>query len=76
MKVFRTRFGIRALVAFVGLCAVIFGAMRFSRDHRPSYLYASWLSDRDEGRRLHAAEELGVLGAEAQPRFPPSPGRC
>jgi HEAT repeat protein len=64
MRVFRTRFGIRAIIALVGLCALLFGAMRFSRDHRPTYLYARWLSDGDEGRRLHAVEELGGIGAD------------
>jgi HEAT repeat protein len=70
MRVFRIRFGIRAMIALIGLCALLFGAMRFSRDHRPSYLYAGWLSDADEGRRLHAAEELGRLGAEGAAAVP------
>jgi HEAT repeat protein len=65
MKMFRTRFGIRAVVAFVGLCALLFWAMRFSRDNRPSYLYAGWLSDGDDSHRFQAAEELGSLEAEA-----------
>jgi HEAT repeat protein len=70
MRVFRTRFGIRAMIAFVGLCALVFGTMRFSRDRRPSYLYAGWLSDGDEGRRLHAAEELGGMGADGAVAVP------
>jgi HEAT repeat protein len=70
MKMFRTRFGIRAVVAFVGLCALLFWAMRFSRDNRPSYLYAGWLSDGDDSHRLQAAEELGRLGAQAAVAVP------
>jgi len=65
MKIFRTRFGIRAVVAFVGLCALLFWAMRFSRDNRPSCLYAGWLSDGDDSHRLQAAQELGSQEAEA-----------
>jgi HEAT repeat protein len=65
MKMFRKRFGIRSVIAFVGLCALLFWAMRISRDSRPSYLYTHWLSERDDSRRLYATEELGRLGAEA-----------
>src|SRR5439155_11927485 len=42
----------------------------FSRDSRPAYLYADWLADGDEGRRLHAAKELGSLGADAAVAVP------
>src|SRR5262249_7467094 len=70
MKMFRTQFGIRAVVAFVGLCALLFWAMRLARDSRPSHLYAGWLSDGDDSRRLFAAEELGRLGAEGAVAVP------
>ena len=56
---FRIRFGVQALIVAVAVCALIFWAMRVSRDSRPAYLYAAWLGDRDTARRLHAAQELG-----------------
>jgi HEAT repeat protein len=64
MKIYRTRFGTRALLAYVGVCALLFWAMRFSRDSQPPYLYAGWLSDGDVSRRLQAAQELGAVGTE------------
>ena len=70
MKMFRSRFGIRAALAFVALCALLFWAMRFSRDSRPSRLYSGWLSDGDDSRRLFAAEELGRLGPDAAVAVP------
>ena len=60
----------------VGLCALLSWAMRFSRDSRPSYLYADWLSHGDGSRRLQAAEELGAWGPTRLLLSPPSPGRC
>src|SRR5262249_39612243 len=64
MKMFRIQIGLRGVVALIGLCALVFWAMRFSRDSRPSHLYAAWLSDRDDSRHLLAADELGRLEAE------------
>lgn len=64
VKTFRTRFGVRALIAAVGLCALLFWAWKVSRDSRPAYLYAGWLSGGDAGRRLQAAQELGGLEAD------------
>ena len=58
MKLFRTRFGIKAAIIFVGLCALLLGAIRFSRDRSPGELYARWLRGRDLSLRLQAAEEL------------------
>ena len=40
------------------LCALLFWALRISRDSRPEYLYAGWLLEGDESRRVHAAQEL------------------
>ena len=34
-------------------------AWRFSRDSQPAYLYAGWLGEGDESRRILAAQELG-----------------
>jgi HEAT repeat protein len=64
MRTFRTRFGVRALIAYVGLCALLFWAMRVSRDSRPPHLYAGWLSDGDVSRRLQAAQELDGMGSD------------
>jgi HEAT repeat protein len=60
-KTIRIRFGFKALIFFVAVCAVLFGALRFSRDSRPAYLYAGWLGEGDDSRRVHAAQELGGL---------------
>jgi HEAT repeats len=64
MKFFRTRFGIKAVLAFVGLCAMLFGVMRFSRDNRPAYLYAGWLRNGEDSLRLQAAQELGNVASD------------
>jgi HEAT repeat protein len=66
-KKYRIRFGVRALIAFVAVCAVLFWALRFSRDSRPAYLYAAWLNGGDESRRVHAAHELGGEDSEGSP---------
>jgi HEAT repeat protein len=71
MKLYRTRFEIRAIVTFVGLCALLCGAVRYSQDTRPSSLYVDWLRNADESRRLQAAGELGTLGADAAFAVPP-----
>jgi HEAT repeat protein len=63
-KTFRPRFGVRALILFVAVCALLFGALRFSRDSGPAYLYAGWLDEGDESRRVHAAQELGGVEGE------------
>lgn len=52
------------MIAAVGLCALLFWALRVSRDSRPEYLYAGWLRGGDAERRLQAAQELGGLEAE------------
>jgi hypothetical protein len=70
MKIFRTRFRVRAMIAFVSLCGLLFWAMRVSRESRPPYLYAGWLSDGDVSRRLQAAQELGGIGSEADVAVP------
>ena len=64
MKIFRKRFGIKAIIAFICLCALLCWAVRFSQDNRPSSLYVDWLRNADDSRRLQAAGELGNLGAE------------
>jgi HEAT repeat protein len=53
------RFGVRALIGFVAVCALLCWALRFSRNSRPAYLYAAWLSESDDSRRFYAAQELG-----------------
>jgi HEAT repeat protein len=63
-KTIRIRFGVKALIFFVAVCAVLFGALRFSRDSRPAYLYAGWLGEGDDSRRIHAAQELGGVDGE------------
>src|SRR5436309_3451249 len=65
MKFWRSRFGLRALIALVGLCALLSWAVRVSRESRPSNLYAGWLNGGDASRRLQAAQELG--GSESDP---------
>jgi hypothetical protein len=35
MQMFRKRFGTRAVIVFVGLCALLLWAMRISLDSRP-----------------------------------------
>jgi HEAT repeat protein len=70
MKLFRARFGIRASIGLVGLCALVFWAMRVSRDSRPAYLYSGWLIDGDDARRDHAAQELGTLDVEPEVTVP------
>jgi hypothetical protein len=39
-------------------------SVKVSRDSQPAYLYAGWLNDRDDPRRLQAAQELGGLETE------------
>ena len=64
MKVFSTRYGMRSLIGLVGLCALLFWAIKVSRESRPSYLYSKWLIDEDASRRVHAAQELGDSDVE------------
>ena len=59
MRIFRTRVGMKAVLAIVALFALLFWAIRFSRDQRPSNLYAGWLQTGNDSRRLEAAEALG-----------------
>jgi HEAT repeat protein len=63
-KKFRTRFGVRTLITLVAVCALLFWALRFSRDSRPPYLFSGWLSDGDDSRRVIAAQELGDMNEE------------
>jgi HEAT repeat protein len=65
MMVLRTRFGIRALMALVVGCALLTWAVKVSRDSRPAYLYAGWMSDGNELNRIQAALELGEPEAES-----------
>jgi HEAT repeat protein len=65
MKLLRARFGIRALMALVAVCALLAWAVRVSRDSRPAYLYADWLNDGDDPRRIQAALELGGQETES-----------
>jgi HEAT repeat protein len=51
-------------MALVAICGVLFWALRFSRDSRPAYLYADWLSGGDDSRRIYAAQELGGVDEE------------
>jgi HEAT repeat protein len=70
MKLYRTRFGIRSVIAYIGLFALIFWAVRFSRDSQPTYLYADWLREGDDARRLQAAGELGRRGTDREVAIP------
>ena len=65
MKLLRTRFEVRALMALVFVCALLTWAVKVSRDSRPAYLYADWMSDRNEPKRLQAALELGEQEGES-----------
>src|SRR5947209_1219880 len=65
MKLHRKQFGVGVLMAFVGVCALLAWAVRVSRDSRPAYLYAGWLSEGDDAHRIQAAEELGGLEVES-----------
>jgi HEAT repeat protein len=55
----RTRFGVRALIVIVAVCAVVSWALRLSRDSRPAHLYSAWLGAAAESIRIQAAQELG-----------------
>lgn len=70
MKLYRIRFSTRALLFAVGLCALVFWAIRVSRSSRPENLYAGWLGHEEMADRIHAAEELGSLGAEGVAAIP------
>ena len=61
IKIVRNRFGLKGMIEFVALCAVLLGALRFSRDRGPAYLYSGWLFEGNEARRVYAASELGAL---------------
>jgi hypothetical protein len=63
-KKFRMRFGVRALITLVAVCASLFWALRFSRDSQPPYLYSAWLSEGDESHRVMAAQQLGGMHEE------------
>ena len=66
MKLLRTRFGVRALMVLVFVCALLTWAAKVSRDSRPAYLYAGWMSDESEANRVQAALELGEQEAESK----------
>ena len=63
-KTFRIRFGVRRLTLLIAVCALLFWALRFSRDSQPAYLYSAWLSEGDDSRRLLAAQQLGGMNEE------------
>ncbi len=63
-KAFRTRFGVRALIVIVAVCAVVFWAIRLSRDSRPAHLYTAWLGAAADSIRVQAAQELGGVDEE------------
>jgi HEAT repeat protein len=60
----RMRFGVRGLILVVAVCALLFWALRFSRDSQPAYLYSAWLDEGDDSRRVLAAQELGAMNEE------------
>jgi HEAT repeat protein len=55
----RPRFGVRALIVIVAVCAVVSWALRLSRDSRPAHLYSAWLGAIADSIRIQAAQELG-----------------
>jgi HEAT repeat protein len=65
MKFYRKRFGLRGLLVFVGVCALLAWAVRVSRDSRGAALYAGWLRDGDLALRVQSAVELGGLDADS-----------
>ena len=66
MKLLRTRFGVRALMALVVVCALLAWAVKVSRDSRPAYLYAGWLNDGNEPNRLKdSSSHVRELGIDA-----------
>ena len=70
MKIFRRQLGMKAVLAYVALCALLFGAVRLSSDQEPASLYAGWLQDGDDSRRFQAAQELGRDEIEAATAVP------
>ena len=70
MKLFRTRFGVKSMMALVAACAVVIWAWSFSRDSKPPYLYIHWLRTETPPRRQYAVTELGRMGAEAEAAVP------
>ena len=63
-KAVRLRFGVKALLAVVAVCALLSWAVRVSRDSRPAYLYTAWLAAGDNSIRAQAAQELGGVDEE------------
>jgi hypothetical protein len=51
-------------MALVIVCALLAWAVTVSRDSRPAYLYAGWMSVGNEPNRLQAALELGEQEGE------------
>jgi HEAT repeat protein len=70
MKLFRARIGIRALLGYVGLCALLSWAAMVSRDSRPAYLHSKALIEGDEWGREDAVRELGRLEDEREVAVP------
>jgi HEAT repeats len=70
MKLFRTRFGVRSMMALVAACALVSWAWTFSRASKPPYLYMHWLRTEAAPRRQYAVSELGQMGAEAEAAVP------
>jgi HEAT repeat protein len=70
MKLFRTRFGVKSMMALVAVCALLSWAWNFSRDSKPPYLYIRWLRTEAAPRRQYAVSELGRMGTEAEAAVP------
>jgi HEAT repeat protein len=70
MKLFRTRFGVKSMMALVAACALMSWAWSFSHDSKPPYLYIHWLRTEAAPRRQYAVSELGRMGAEAEAAVP------
>jgi HEAT repeat protein len=70
MKLFRTRFGVKSMMALVAVCALLSWAWNFSRDSEPPYLYIRWLRTEAAPQRQYAVSELGRMGAEAEAAVP------
>jgi HEAT repeat protein len=70
IKLFRTRFGVKSMMALVAACALVSWAWTFSRASKPPYLYIHWLKTEAAPRRQYAVTELGRMGSEAEAALP------
>ena len=64
IRIVRNRFGMKSVILFIALLAMVLGAWRFSRDQGPAHMYSRWLLENDDSRRFHAATELGAVTDE------------